>query len=193
MKTFGFNLIPGKDKEVIVKEEKRDTLSVYSAFLPFISVVIWLSLVMFNKLVVYESKKEWTGLINSKQMQIDNEFHDVRLRHGELVVKTQILGELVTKDIKPEILFILTGRIFPVTESGIRVIGYGRKSDGSFDINIETDSYTQFAEIARRFSTYEGATSTMISSVNYSDTLDVVTGTINCYLDVKYIENDYAI
>jgi len=193
MKTFSFNLIPGKDKEVIVKEEKRDTLSVYTAFLPFVSVVIWLSLVMFNKLVVYESKKEWTGLVDSKQMRIDNEFHDVRLRHGELVIKTQILGELVTKDIKPEILFILTERIFPVAEPGVRVIGYGRKSDGSFDVNIETDSYVKFAEIARRFSTYDGSTSAIISSVNYSDTLDVVTGTINCYLDVKYIENDHAI
>jgi len=193
MKTFGFNLIPGKDKEVIVKEEKRDTLSVYTAFLPFVAVVIWLSLVLFNKLVVQESKLEWTRVVDSKQARIDTEFYDVRLRHGELVIKTQILGELVTKDIKPEILFILTERIFPVTESDVRVIGYGRKSDGSFDVNIETDSYIKFAEIVRRFSTYEGSKSTIISSVNYSDTQDVVIGTINCYLDVKYIENDHEI
>ncbi|MEI7578758.1 MAG: hypothetical protein WCJ58_01815 [bacterium] len=188
MKTFSFNLIPKKEKAVVVKEEKRDKLSIYSAFLPLLGVIIWLFLTLFNGLIVYRSKNVWTLAVESKKNRLETEFLAVREQHGELVTKTKMLSDIVLKDIKPEILFILTEKIFPVPEPGVRIVGYGRRQDGSFDIYLETPDYQKLGEITRRFSAYHGSTNVSISNASWSPQL--VSSTINFNLDVAYIEKN---
>jgi hypothetical protein len=189
MSEFKFNLLPKKTKEVIIKEDKRDRASVYTAVLPLIAVLFWLGLVLFNGLVINKVKEDWNLAIADKQRKIDQDYLPVRVRHGELVVKTRSLAGLVQRDIQPESLFILTEKIFPNEDPNIRIVGYGRETDGKFTINIETSEYTKFAEITRRFSNFDAALNVNISSVSNDPKTGKISGTISFYLDLESLNN----
>lgn len=192
MKTFSFNLIPQKTKEETQREVKRDNASLYTALLPLLGVSVWLALTLFNGLVVDKVKANWETSIAKKQARVDTEFLPVRIQHGELVLKTRILADIILKDIKPETLFALTEQIFPVPEPEVQVIGYGRNDDGSFDVILSTSNYRKFAEVARRFSEYDGADEATISSVNYNKEADNIQGVITFFIDVDFIEQEDA-
>lgn len=189
MKSFGFNLLPQKSKEVIIEEDKRDRTSVFTALLPLLGVTLWLLLVLFNGLVVDGVKANWEKAIIQKENRINTEFLPVRIQHGELVIKTRTLSELVLKDIKPETLFILTETIFPTEEADVEIIGYGRNDDGSFSLALRTGDHEKFAEITRRFSNYEGAETVTISSIFDNPQENYVQGLINFFIDEEFIEN----
>ncbi|MCA9383688.1 hypothetical protein KC909_04935 [Candidatus Dojkabacteria bacterium] len=194
MNTFSFNLIPKKSEQEVQKEEKRDKTSVWTAILPLTGVSVWLLLVLFNGVVVDGVKANWEESIAQKENRIDTEYLAVRVQHGELVLKTKSLATLITLDIKPETLFVLTEQIFPEPEPGVRIIGYGRNDDGSFSIRLATDDYQKIAEIARRFSNYEGANLVTIESVatdpTSEDNPDEIQATIKFFINVEFIEGN---
>lgn len=188
MKTFAFNLLPQKTKDEVQSEEKRDKTSVYTALLPLLAVLVWLLLVFVNGMFLSDMKIEAQTEVDIRQRRIDQEFLPVRIQHGELVIKTRSLADLIQLDIKPEILFVLVEDIFPYEESGVEIIGYGREDDGSFNISVQADSYLKFSEVVRRFSNYDGVFDVSISGVSESLETGEVTGSIIIMIDLDYFE-----
>ncbi|MFQ5493710.1 MAG: hypothetical protein ACE5DX_06150 [Candidatus Dojkabacteria bacterium] len=179
MKSFSFNLLPEKPKEIQIKEEGRDRSAVYTAILPLFAVILWLGLVLFNGLVVNAVRDNWQSAVDQKNARIDSEFLATLTQHGELVKKTQALARVIVKDIKPEELFILTEILFPVPESDVLINGYGRDRDGSFNVTITTDTYLKFAEITRRFNNYEGIRDVNIKNISLDEDSELNEGIIN--------------
>lgn len=149
MAEFKFNLLPKKSRELILKEKKRDGYSVYYSLLVLFGVLLWLGLVAVNNFVVDKSKQEWRSVIQEKQGRIDNEFYETRRIHGELVVKTRSISPLLVSDIDPEEVFQVAQDVFPLTEGNVKIIGYGRNDDGSFNITIIASDSSVVARKAR--------------------------------------------
>jgi hypothetical protein len=152
MKSFAFNLLPEKAPEQIKKEVRKELGVVIASVLPLVGVLLWLALLLFNALVLEEALKTQKAEITTKNLRIINEYSSVLNDHGELVTKTRALKDVVTKDISPERVFALTEELFPKEESNITIMAYGRSNDGTYNVTIKTDSYLNFAKVARRFS-----------------------------------------
>lgn len=192
MKVFSFNLVPEKPKELIVKEEERDISSVYTAVLPLFAVLVWIGALLFNGLLVEKTKATWQKSIDTKNARIQSEFLPAIIQNGELVVKTKALAELIVKDIKPENLFRITEEIFPTKETGVEISGYGRDADGSFKINIITDTYEKLAEVTRRFSNNKNVSGVTIKGssleINPADpNINRVRGAISFFINEEFI------
>jgi len=181
MRAFVFNLLPGKPKELEVKEENRDRLSVRSAVLPLAAALVWLGLIVFNGLVVEKVKLNWQQAVVNKENKIEVQYLPVRIKHGELVSKTNLLIDVIQKDIKPEVVFVLTETLFPQTEAGIQIKGYGREDDGAFSVSLSTASYNQFAQVIRRFSNYEGIKDVRSLGVTFDSKLNEVSGSVHFF------------
>lgn len=189
MRSFVFNLLPTKPKEIEVKEEKRDRLSVRSAFLPLLAALFWLALIIFNGLVVEKVKSSWVNAVADKERKINVQYLPLRIQHGELVTKTNLLSQVIEKDIKPEELFVLTEKLFPKTEVGVEIKGYGRDQDGSFSVNLSTANYTQFAQILRRFTSYSGVKLVKSRGVILDPKLNEVNGTVNFFFNLENLKS----
>ncbi len=189
MSKFGFNLIPQKPQEIVEKEETRDKASVYSALLPLVGVVLWLIIVVFNGSVVAGVKNNWQSAVEDKQGRIAGEFFSIRLLHGEYVIKTVALANLIQKDVKPESVFLLTEALFPGEQfdQDVQITGYARNSDGSFEVTMRAKSYEQFSEITRRFVNIPGTDNVRVNSVAYIAESGEVQGGINFFLDVNQL------
>lgn len=190
MKTFSFNLLPQKTKEQIVKEDKRDQTSLYTAIFPLLATLIWLSIVVYNGTFLQKQIADLQNSIAEKNDKIERQYLPLRIQHGELVIKTSALSTLIQKDIKPESLFILTEKIFPVTDPDIVIIGYGRYADGTFNITIGVPNFKKLAEVTRRFSNFEATTNIRISSATKIDNQDQVRAIINFNLNTDKLADD---
>lgn len=188
MKTFSFNLLPQKTKEQVHKEEKRDQTGLYTAVFPLLATIIWLGITLFNGIYLQSKIKDLSEQIAVKQGRVEGEFLPVRIQHGELVIKTAALAEVIDKDIKPESLFILTQKIFPTEDPQIQITGYGRYSDGGFGINLTASTYEKLNDVVRRFSKYPGTYNVRISSANRNDKSNQIAAVINFNLDIAYLE-----
>lgn len=188
MKTFGFNLLPSKPKALVVKEEKRDNYSVYTAFLPLMGAIVWISLVVFNGLVIDKHKQDWITQVEAHKASIAVQYTGTQVVHGELVVKTNTLAGVIQKDIQPEQLFNLTDELFPQADPTFTIKGYGRETDGSFNVTVDAVSYQRLAEVARRFSDYEKITKVSIKTAQ----LDPKKNEINGVISFFFINNSNA-
>jgi len=192
MKTYGFNLLPQKSRVVVKKEEKRDNYSVLVAFLPLVSVIIWLALILFNNLVIENYKQNWQKVIAEDNNVINVELASTLVTHGELVTKTNALGEVVTRDIQPEQLFVLIDTIYSTSDPTFVITGYGRNEDSSFFIKYSAVSYSRFAEIARRFSTYKHIKNVYLKEATLDEKTSMVSGSVNfdfIYEDLTAAQN----
>jgi hypothetical protein len=154
MKTYGFNLLPQKSRALAKKEDKRDNYAVASSILPFLSVVIWLIVVLINSLIVEGYKMRWQQIVDEDNQKINIQLAPILIQHGELVTKTNSLGNVVGQDINPERLFILLDEIYQ-EDPTFTINGYGRNNDGTFFVNILSNSYLRLAEVTRRFIDYQ--------------------------------------
>lgn len=149
MSNKGFNLLPKKSEDLIQKEKKRDSYSIYYTFLVFFGVVLWLGLVVFNSFVVDRSTKQWEEVNREKLNKINNEYAQTRRIHGELVIKTRSIAPLLDKDIDPEAIFKVAEQAFSINEGDVAIVGYGRNKDGSFTISISATNPQVISEKAR--------------------------------------------
>lgn len=149
MNNSGFNLLPKKSEELRLKEQRRDSYSVYYTFLVFFGVVLWLGLVIFNTFVVDRSTNDWKEINKEKTNKINNEYAQTRRIHGELVVKTKSVAPLLKNDIDPETVFLVAEQAFSINEGDVSIVGYGRNEDGSFTISIAATNHIVVAEKAR--------------------------------------------
>jgi hypothetical protein len=179
MKSYGFNLLPQKSKAIIRKEEKRDNFSVSTAVLPLTSVFIWLVLVLVNNLYIEASKRTWENSINLKKQLITGELAPILIKNGEMVAKTNILAEVIKKDIQPEQLFVLIDQIYQKQDPTFKILGYARNSTGSFSVEFSAISYNRLAEIARRFGTYNYIENVSLEQTSLDTTTNMVVGNIS--------------
>lgn len=185
MKTYGFNLLPQKSRSLVKKENKRDNYSVAVALLPFLSVVIWLIIVLINNLIIEQYKLRWQESINKSNNTINTELQPILIKHGELVTKTNALAGLVSVDVNPERLFILLDQIYQ-QDPTFSISGYGRNRDGSFFVDITAVSYLRLAEVTRKFIEYRFIENVTITSTSYDATSNSVSGNIKFLFN--YIE-----
>jgi len=151
--------------------------------LPLTVLILWLGIILINTLIIDNSINSYQQTINNKQAGITTNYSDTILKHSELVVKTNELSGVVEKDIQPEKAFTLEKTLFPSNKE-FNIIGFGRQSDGSFNVTIATSDYINFAKVARRFSNYDQIKNVHISNVTYSSTASSdqgVTGTISFF------------
>lgn len=151
MKTFAFNLLPQKSRALVKKEDKRDNYALLVTIFPLLGVILWLLMVLLDGLVIGYYQKQWENTIASRKATIEQDLLPILINHGELVQKTNSLSNVITKDIKPEQLFILLDEIYSNQDSTFNIVGYGRNEDGSFVVNIVAQNYIRFSEITRRF------------------------------------------
>jgi len=168
MAKFSFNLLPKKSKDLIIKEKKRDSYSVYYTFLVAFGVVLWLGLVVFNSFVVDRSKSDWEKSNKAKENRINTEFAETRSIHGELSAKTNSIAPLLMNDIDPETIFKVAEQVFPVNEGVVTIVGYGRNTDGTFTISISAPNHRVIAERARQLRDLNIVTDLTVDKINQS-------------------------
>lgn len=185
MKSYTFNLLPQKQRSLVKKEDKRDNYSVMVTILPLIGVVIWLVLILLNGLVIENYRLSWQKTIDARNNTINYDLVPILMKHGELVVKTNGLENVITKDVKPEQLFVLIDQIYSNQDLSFKIIGYGRKDDGSFQVSIIATNYLRFSELTRRFSSYKYINNVKIDSVIYNEKANNVSGIISFFFNYE--------
>lgn len=178
MKTYGFNLLPQKSRALVKKEEKRDNYSVSVALLPFLSVVIWLAVVLANNLVIESYRTSWQSSVDESNQTINQALAPVLIQHGELVAKTNSLSNVILNDIKPEQLFILLDQIYQ-SDPTFTINGYGRNQDGTFYVNVVARDYQRLAEVTRKFTDYKYIESVALKNASFDELANNATGQIN--------------
>jgi len=178
MKTYANNAVEKTQEELKDKREnQRDSYNLAVAFLPLLGVLVWLGIILINALVVEQSRLTWQNSINTQERLIVQEYSNTLLTNGELVTKTNQLAGVIDKDIQPEEVFILVEELFPL-DPEFNVVGFGRESNGSFNVSVAAPTYIKFSKIARRFNLYEKVQDVQVKSVTLDSTNQIV-GTIN--------------
>ncbi len=185
MAKFKFNLLPKKSEETILKEKKRDGYSVYYTFLVLFGVILWGSLVGFNTFVVDRSTTQWKKINENKQYALDTEFYETRRIHGELVTKTKSIAPLLKSDIDPEVVFRVAEEVFPITEGNVKIVGYGRNTDGSFSISILAQDHKVIAQKARKLRNLSIISGLTIDEVTQTTSRNQVVAKFNFSVDLS--------
>lgn len=178
MKTYSFNLLPQKSKALVHKEEKRDNYSIAVAILPLTAVIIWLTLVLVNVFILGDTKRSLEKRIASYENYIQNDLSPILIAHGEMVLKTNALANVIEKDIKPEQLFSLIDKIYSKQDPTVKVDGYYRNTNGSFSVSISTISYLRLAEITDKFMLEEGITDVKLEDASLDKKTNFINGRI---------------
>jgi hypothetical protein len=189
MKSFTFNLLPQKARSLVKKEEKRDNYSVMVTVLPLMGVIIWLILILLNGLVVENYRQSWEKIVADRNNTINYDLVPIMMKHGELVVKTNGLEDVITKDIKPEQLFVLLDEIYSNQDLSFKIIGYGRKDDGSFQVSIVATDFLRISELTRRFATYRYINGVKIDTAVYDEKANNVNAVISFYFNYEQSES----
>jgi len=185
MKSYTFNLLPQKKRSLVKKEEKRDNYSVLVTVLPLLCVILWLVLVLVNGLIVENYRQSWQKTIDERNKTISYDLVPIMLKHGELVVKTNGLENVITKDVKPEQLFVLIDEIYSNQDLSFKIVGYGRKDDGSFQVSIIAIDFLRFTQLARRFTSYQYINGVKIDNVFYDEKANNVNGVISFFFNYE--------
>jgi hypothetical protein len=150
MYRFSFNLLPQKSKEVIEKEEERESTSLYIAFLPLFAVIVGVGFILFNQIIVENSLSNWEAAIQERDNTIQSFRTDVA-ENLEFAQKTELLLEPVQKDVDPEKFFTLSELLLTEIQFPAVIESYGRSANGAFDLTISFDDIYNAASIVRTF------------------------------------------
>jgi len=175
MHRFNFNLLPEKPKEIIVKEQKRESTSLYIAFMPLLAVIVGLFFIFLNEVVVQSSVDTWQNAVNERNKKIQTYRTNVS-QNVEFVQKTELLSEPVLKDVEPENFFDLTEELLQKLSFKAEIQEYGRSPDGSFDITLEVDNINRTGDVLIAFESLSQVQLPNIHAINrdlYSDKADI--------------------
>ena len=153
--------------------------------LPLLCVILWLILVLINGLIVENYRQSWQKTIEERNKTISYDLVPIMLKHGELVVKTNGLENVITKDVKPEQLFVLIDEIYSNQDLSFKIVGYGRKDDGSFQVSIIATDYLRFAQLARRFTSYQYINGVKIDNISFDTKANNVNGVISFFFNYE--------
>ncbi len=150
MHRFSFNLLPEKPKELIEKEEQRESVSLYFAFLPLIAIVLAIGAMIFNEMIVANRVQVWKNSESERDVQIES-YRQVVLDKYEFVEKSNLLLDQVEKDVAPERFFELTDQLLSQYPFDVSIEGYGRNPDGSFDLELAVTDLNNVGSVIKAF------------------------------------------
>ncbi|HEX9804074.1 MAG TPA: hypothetical protein VGA67_00165 [Candidatus Dojkabacteria bacterium] len=181
MQRFNFNLLPEKPKELVVKEERRETTALYIAFFPLISVAIALGIIIFNGVVITERVSTFEETLASREATIET-YRGIVERNIELVNKSILLEEPISRELEPGRFFDLAEQFLSELPFSAEISSYGRESDGSFELVLTFEDIQRAGDLMRVFESIDTVNDPNIENISN----DVETGmaiiTINFFL-----------
>lgn len=190
MRTFAFNLLPEKPKEIVEKEIKRDNAALYFAFMPLLSICIAIGLILFNELLIKTRIEEWKKSDEARDVKIET-YRPVVKRYSEFVDKSVLLDPQVSKDIAPERFFALSDELLQkLSEQGIAatINSYKRDSDGSFAIVVIFDNLNSSGQVLRTFESIEQIQNPNTDNLFFNSETQQTTLSVN--FNLKVIEEE---
>lgn len=188
MHRFSFNLLPEKPKELIEKEEQRESISLYFAFLPLLSIVFAIGAMIFNEMIVANRVTVWKNSESARDVTVES-YRDVVLKKYEFVEKSNLLLEQVEKDVAPESFFKLTDELLAQYPFDVTLDGYGRNSDGSFDLELAIKDLNYTGAILKAFEEVPTVVAPNTDKVITNSTDGTVIVTVNFFLiDEEIVE-----
>lgn len=148
--TFRFSLLPKKTKDEIEKEDTRSSGFLYSLVLVFFTVFVWVVINLLNIFLVQDNLDKWKDIKVNNQKKIES-YKIYRAENGELVIKTQILSEVVKKHLDPRVVFDLIDKRIKENTPNVQIVKYGRTSDGSFQVTGTTRDYKDINKLVMSF------------------------------------------
>lgn len=183
MHRFTFNLLPEKPKELVVKEEKRESTALFLAILPLFAVLVGTGLMLFNFFIVKQNLTTWENSNKERDTKILG-FSQAVVKGLEFIQKTELLAEPVEKDVEPEQFFDLIEELLSKLEFDAEVIKYRRNSDGSFDIVISFKGLDKTGDLIAAFETLNKVKAPSARNINVDLTQgDRIEATINFFVE----------
>jgi hypothetical protein len=103
-KLFLFNLLPKKEQAELALEEEKDNSVIYAILLLFFAAVIYLSTLVVQAVYIQPLISSANAEFGAKERQLES-YTSLRRSYGELGMKVNLIGNLVDRDLNPEILF----------------------------------------------------------------------------------------
>lgn len=165
---FIFNLLPKKTKEEVEREDVRSTGLLYATILLFFTVLVWVGINAIDVFLLGDNVNKWE-LISSQKDAVISSYQGDRVRNGELVVKTQILSEVVDKHVDPSLVFDIIDEQIKTSTPTVVVDKYGRASDGSFQVSGVAESDEDVSKLIKDFSQRESIENVALLSIASSE------------------------
>lgn len=172
------DFLPKLTHEEEEEKFKVSKASLYAAVLPLFVSIIWVIAVFINSFYKNEVI-DTDAIILQKEREISS-FDDVRSKHTELVLKVDVLKDLVQKNFYPQRFFDYISRTISSTgDAQAEIYAYGREDDGTFNIQGKANSYLDLAKIMVVFNAKEEFSNVEIKSIRYDKEVDNVNFEIN--------------
>lgn len=172
------DFLPKLTREEEEEKFKVSKASLYAAVLPLFASIIWVIAVFINSFYKNEVKGV-DAIILQKEREIAS-FDDVRSKHTELVLKVDILKDLVQKNFYPQRFFDYVSKTIKSTgDAHAEIYAYDREDDGTFNIQGKANSYLDLAKIMVVFNAQEEFSNVEIKSIRYDKEVDNVNFEIN--------------
>lgn len=156
-KTFRFNLI-SREKEIEIEQFKQrdDTILLFFALL-FISSLGFVFLTLIDVLFIQSRINQ---LQNNERIARNNleQIDQILTSHGELITKSQLLKEAISKDVSFDTLFQIINTSISI--EGLQVISYERITNGAFLVNVKHNSLNETKAISDQLN--------LINEIDYS-------------------------
>lgn len=151
-KTFRFNLI-SKEKEIEIEQFKQrdDTILLFFIVL-FIASLGFVFLVFIDALFIQSRINQLENdekITRNNLIQIDS----ILTSHGELITKSALLKEAISKDVSFEKLFQIINT--SISQQGLDVISYERITNGAFLVNVKHASLNEIKAISDQLNLIE--------------------------------------
>ncbi len=171
---FKFNLLPGRSKEEVQKEEVRDVNSIYIALFPLIATFLWIVAVVVNATLIQGYIDGWNTTIDAQNKQITG-FASEQKQNGELFEKTKTLKPVITKHIVPDEFFKLVETRILSTSPDTIIKTYGRQETGEFSVIADAKNYQEVAKIVYDFTSDENFSDVKFQNVALDQASGLVT------------------
>jgi len=158
---FGFNLLPKKSKQEVKIQKDRDDAFLYTLVLIFVAVFIYFALNIIDSLLVQTRIDSIQEAISNTEEQI-NANRDTKLKHGELIEKSRLIGEVLEKDINVDNLFSISSELVPNRED---ILSYERLSSGEFSLQVSIQEYEEATALLERANSNSGISESRLTSI----------------------------
>lgn len=143
---FKFDLLPKRTDEEIKVLQDRDNSIIYSFVLVFSGALAFFGLTLIQTLILEPRLSNRNQALNNLENQV-NGFNNVRIAHGELIQKSNLLRDPLERDIGLD-EFIRVSNEISANESIITA--YGRENTGEFLLSFRVDNISDTVEIVNR-------------------------------------------
>lgn len=125
---------------------------------------VWLFISLLNALLVQRSINSWRDTDLKRDQQILG-YAVYRNANGELVVKTKLLNEVVSKHLDPEVVFGLIDRRIRESTPNVEIISYGRTAGGNFQVTGLTSNSDDVSKLIKDFGNEEAVDAASLVSL----------------------------